>query len=292
MAQQQQQLNNWGRWGNDDRIGMLNLQSPESILRALRLVKKGKLYNLSVPLAEDGPQWPAFHKTWQTTFLTTNSDPCAFQVADDILTLVTHSGTHMDALGHCWNDGKLWNGRSHEHVDSYGTRWAGIENVRGFVTRGVMLDIPRFKGVEHLQLGEVVTVEDMDACALAQQVEIQPGDVLFVRTGWYRVFKSNYDLWKLGEPGPDASCTAWLKEKNIIAIGADNSGVEAYVAKTRPLLAPRLHITALRDLGVYLIEHVDLEELAHDQVYEFLFMAAPLRLPKATGCPMTPLAMI
>lgn len=286
---EQPQLNNWGRWGNDDQLGMLNLQGPESILRAMRLVKKGKLYNLSVPLEADGPQSPAFHKTWQTTFLTTHPDPCAVQFADDILMMVTHSGTHMDALGHCWNEGTLWNGRSHEHVDSYGTRWAGIENVRGFVTRGVMLDIARFKGVEHLQLGEVVTTEDMDACALAQRVEIQPGDVLFVRTGWYRVFKSNYELWKQGEPGPDASCTAWLKEKNIIAIGADNSGVEAYVRKQWSL---RLHITALRDLGVYLIEHVDLEELARDQVYEFLFVAAPLRLPKATGCPMTPLALV
>jgi kynurenine formamidase len=289
MAQQQQQLNNWGRWGNDDKIGMLNLQNSESIVRAMQLVKKGKLYNLSVPLEADGPQWPAFHKTWQTTFLTTNVDPCAFQVADDILTLVTHSGTHMDALGHCWNDGTLWNGRSHDHVDSYGTRWAGIENVRGFVTRGVMLDIPRFKKVEHLQLGEAVSAEDMESCARAQRIEIQSGDVLFVRTGWYRVFQSNYELWKQGEPGPDASCTAWLKEKNIIAIGADNSGVEAYI---RTRWNPRLHITALRDLGVYLIEHVDLEELARDQVYEFLFVAAPLRLPKATGSPMTPLAIV
>jgi len=288
----QPQLSNWGRWGNDDQIGLLNLQNSESIVRAMQLVKKGKLYNLSVPLEAEGPQSPAFHKTWQTTFLTTNVDPCAFQVADDILTLVTHSGTHMDALGHCWNDGTLWNGRSHDHVDSYGTRWAGIENVRGFVTRGVMLDIPRFKKVEHLQLGEVVSAEDMESCARAQRIEIQSGDVLFVRTGWYRVFQSNYELWKQGEPGPDASCTAWLKEKNIIAIGADNAGVEASVIKTRSPSSPRLHITALRDLGVYLIEHVDLEELARDQVYEFLFVAAPLRLPKATGSPMTPLALV
>lgn len=287
----QQQIDNWGRWGKDDQIGMLNLQTPESILRAVQLVRKGKLYNLSVPLEADGPQWPAFHKTWQTTFLTTNPDPCAFQVADDVLTLVTHSGTHMDALGHCWKDGTLWNGRSDEHVDSYGTRWAGIENVRGFMGRGVMLDIARFKGVEHLALGEVVTAEVMEACAKAQKTEIQSGDVLLLRTGWYRVFHDNYALWKQGEPGPDASCTGWLKERNIVAIGADNAGVESMVVKNRSPLSPRLHITALRDLGVYLIEHIDLEELARDQVYEFLFVGAPLRLPKATGSPMTPLAI-
>lgn len=285
------QIHNWGRWGSEDQIGALNLQTPETILRALQLVRKGTVYNLSVPLEAEGPQWPYFHKTWQTTFLTTNPDPRAIQYADDVLTLITHSGTHMDALGHCWNEKTLWNGRSHDHVDSYGARWAGIDNVKAFFTRGVMLDMPRFFGVEHLELGQVVTPDQMDACAAKQASEIRAGDVLLVRTGWYRVFQNNYDLWKQGEPGPDASCTAWLKEKDIIAIGADNSGVEGYETRTRPLLSPRLHITALRDLGVYLIEHVNLEELARDGIYEFLFVGAPLRLPKATGSPLTPLAV-
>lgn len=287
----QPKIHNWGRFGNGDQLGMLNLQTPQSILAALRLVRKGKLYNLSVPLEAEGPQWPSFHKTWQTTFLTTNADPCAFQVADDILMCVTHSGTHMDALGHCWNEGKLWNGRGHDHVDSYGTRWAGIENVPGFFTRGVLLDIARFKGVAHLALGQVVSVEDMEACARAQNVTIEAGDVLLVRTGWNSIFYSNHALWRQGEPGPDASCTAWLKEKNIIAIGADNAGVEASVLKGRSPTSARLHITALRDLGVYLIEHVELDALANDHTFEFLFVAAPLRLPKATGSPMTPLAL-
>ena len=289
---EQPELNNWGRWGTDDQLGTLNLQTPESILQAMQLVKQGKVYNLSVPLEADGPQHPMFHKTWQTTFMTTNDNPCAFQVADDVVTMVTHSGTHMDALGHCWNESTLWNGRDTEAVTSYGIEWAGIENVRSFVTRGIMLDMARFKEVDSLQAGEVVTAEDMDACADAQQVEILPGDVLLIRTGWYTVFQNDLERWKEGEPGPDASCTAWLKEKDIVAIGADNAGVEAYLLKNRSPASPRLHITALRDLGVYLIEHVDLEELAEDEVYEFLFIAAPLRLPKATGSPMTPLAMI
>lgn len=285
-------INNWGRWGEDDQIGTLNLQTPEKILKAMQLVKKGKIYNLSVPLEAEGPQHPMFHKTWQTTFFTTNENPCAFQVADDVVTMVTHSGTHMDALGHCWNEGKLWNDRGTDNVTSYGIEWAGIDNVPGFVTRGVMLDLPRFKGVEHLQMGQVITAEEMDACADSQQIEIRSGDVLLIRTGWYKVFHNDRELWGKGEPGPDASCTAWLKEKDVIAIGADNAAVEAYVSEGRSPTSARLHITALRDLGVYLIEHVDLEELARDEVYEFLFMAAPLRLPKATGSPMTPLAMV
>ena len=288
----QSNINNWGRWGKEDQRGMLNLQTPQSILKALQLVRKGKVYNLSVPLEAEGPQHPMFHKTWQTIFMTTNADPCAFQVADDVVTMVTHSGTHMDALGHCWTDGELWNGKSTDAVTSYGIEWAGIEQVSEFITRGVMLDIARHKGVEHLGLGEVISADDMEACARAQQVEIQPGDVLLLRTGWYTVFENDYELWKQGEPGPDATCAAWLKEKDVMMLGADNAGVEAYVLDGRPYLDARLHIATLRDLGVYLIEHMELEALARDEVYEFLFIAAPLRLPKATGSPLTPLAMI
>ena len=153
-------INNWGRWGDDDQRGMLNLQTSESILKALKLVKQGKTYNLSVPLEADGPQHPMFHKTWHTTFMPTHAAPCAFQVADDVLTMVTHSGTHMDALGHCWTDGLLWNGQSTDKVTSYGIEWAGIEQVGQFITRGVMLDIAKYKGVDNLGLGEDHLTED------------------------------------------------------------------------------------------------------------------------------------
>ena len=115
---------------------------------------------------------------------------------------------------------------------------------------------------------------------------------MLVRTGWYTVFKRDRALCEAGEPGPDATCTQWLKDREMVAIGADNAGVDAYVAKSRDPKSPRLHITALRDLGVYLIEHVDLEELARDAVYESLFIAAPLPLPKATASLLTPIAMV
>jgi kynurenine formamidase len=284
-------INNWARWGENDQLGTLNLMTAERILAALRLVKRGQLYSLSVPLEKDGPQHPMFHKTWQVTFLTSDHAPGAFNVADDVVTMVTHSGTHIDALGHCWKDGKMWNGKSADHVGSHGITWGAIHNVPGIVGRGVLLDVAGFKGVEHLTLGEVVTPEDMDACARAEHVEIGAGDVLLIRTGWYTVFQKDRTLWEQGEPGPDAAGTAWFKAKDVIAIGADNAAVEAYVARTRSPLTPRLHITAIRDLGVYLMENMNLEELARDRTYEFLFVAAPLNLTNATGAPFAPLAI-
>jgi kynurenine formamidase len=286
------EITNWGRFGPDDELGMLNLQTPESILAAVRLVKKGLLYNLAVPLEKDGPQYASFHKTWRVTHFTKDPTPGAFNVADDVVTMEAHSGTHVDALGHFWRDGELWNGKSEDHVTSYGLEWAAIHNVRGFVGRGVMLDLPRFRGVRHLGLGEVVTVDDMEGCARAQGVEIRPGDALLLRTGWYTVFHEDRALWEQGEPGPDASCTAWLQAKDVIALGADNAGVESAVYATRTRTTPRLHVTTLRDLGVYLFEHLDLEALARDRVHEFLFVAAPLRLMRATGAGFSPLALV
>jgi kynurenine formamidase len=286
------EISNWGRWGPDDELGMLNLMTPESILAAVRLVKRGVLYNLAVPLEKDGPQYAQFHKTWCVTHFTKDPTPGAFNVADDIVTMEAHSGTHVDALGHFWQDGQMWNGRSEDHVTSYGITWGAVHNVRGFVTRGVMLDLARHRGVRHLGLGEVVTVEDMEACARAQGVEIRAGDVLLLRTGWYILFREDRDLWSQGQPGPDVSCTAWLKAKDVIALGGDNAGVESSIYKTRTRLTPRLHVTTLRDLGVYLFEHLDLEALARDRVYEFLFVAAPLRLMRATGAGFSPLALV
>ena len=286
-------IHNWGRWGEDDQLGALNLQSPESVLRALQLVRQGKIYNLAVPLEQGGPQAPAFNKTWQTTYITTSADPDAVQFVDDVVIMESHSGTHLDALGHVWTDGVLWNGVSDDSAAHGRTLdWGGIDNVSAIFSRGVMLDIAKFKGVEHLGLGEVLTADDMQACADAQGVEIQSGDVLLVRTGWRSVFDSDYELWQRGGPGPDISCAAWLQEKDVMAVGADNVSVEANVRGVPSPTSMRLHIAALRDLGIYLIELMDLDELAADEVYEFLFIAAPLRLTKATGSPMTPIAVV
>jgi kynurenine formamidase len=285
-------ISNWGRWGDDDQLGQLNLITPESILTAVRLVKKGQIYNLAVPLEKDGPQSPNFHKTRLVTYFTTETVPGIVNYVDDFLAMETHSGTHIDALGHFFQDGLLWNGKAADHVTSQGLRWAGIDKVSALVGRAVMLDLPRAKGLEHLGLGEVVTPTDMDRCAAEQGVTIDPGDILLLRTGWYSIFEKNRALYDQGEPGPDASCGTWLKEKDVVALGADNFAVERLLVSDRDRSRPWLHTIALRDLGIYLIENLDLESLARDKVYEFLFVAAPLKLPRASGAPFTPLGII
>ena len=285
-------VTNWGRWGDQDQMGQLNLMTPERILAAFQLVKKGKIYNLAVPLEKDGPQFPTFHKTRMVTYFTTDQSSSAANYVDDFLAMEAHSGTHINSLGHFFQAGQLWNGQSSDCVTANGLGWAGIENVSALVARGVLLDLPRSKGVPYLQLGEIVSPADMDHCAGTQGIEIRTGDILLLRTGWYSVFKSDGDLYNQGEPGPDVSSARWLKEKDIIALGADNFAVERLLMHEIDRKKPWLHIVALRDLGIYLIENLNLEDLARDEVYEFLFVAAPLRLLGASGAPFSPLAII
>jgi kynurenine formamidase len=281
-------LSNWGRWGANDERGTFNLLTPALIQQAARLVKTGKTYSLSMPLEAEGPQWPQRHKTWKITSF--NNRPNGMGSADDVVTMHSHSGTHMDALCHIWYDGQLYNGfPAAEHVGSSGATHNSIDKLPFLVGRGVLLDIAAWKGVEYLQLGEAVTADDLDQCAKAQNVTIQPGDMILLRTGWIRVFSQNRPLYNSGEPGIDESTLPWLKAHDIVAVAADNQAVEVMGELPPPRLP--VHAAAIRDLGLYLVENLNLEELSADRVYESLLVIAPLQLTSGIGCPVNPIAI-
>jgi kynurenine formamidase len=282
-------ISNWGRWGDDDQIGTINLITANDIKAAAGLVKEGRVYSLSMPLEADGPQWPGRHKTWQTTSIANFED--GYGGADDILMLHSHSGTHMDSLCHLWVDHQLYNGfDAREHVTSFGATRNSIENVPAIVGRGILLDIAGWKGVCHLSLGEPISASDLDQCAAGQNVTIKPGDIVLVNTGWMNVFGQDRALFDSGEPGLDMSTIKWLHKHDVSAIGADNHGIEV-MASIPPEGLP-FHFAAIRDLGLYLIENLKLQSLADDKRYEFLFVAAPLQLANAVGSPLNPLAIV
>jgi kynurenine formamidase len=287
-TQPQEIISNWGRWGADDELGTLNLLTPEIVKAAAELVKTGKVYSLSMPLEAEGPQWPQRHKTWRVT--TFRNPPNERGGADDVITLHSHSGTHMDALCHVWYENQLYNGHSAaEHVTSAGATRNSIDRVPYIVGRGLLLDIAGWKGVDHLQLGEAVTATDLDACAAAQGVTVRPGDLLLVRTGWMRIFRRDKALYNSGEPGIDTSTIPWLKAHDVVAVGADNQAVEV-MTEIPPAQLP-VHAAAIRDLGIYLLENLNLEALAADRVYESLLVIAPLQLTAAVGSPINPIAI-
>lgn len=282
-------LSNWGRWGDDDQRGSLNILTPEMVKQAASLVKTGKVYSLSMPLETNGPQWPLRHKTWKVTSHRSVGTPNP-GAADDIVTMHSHSGTHMDALCHYFYGNQLYNGHSaSEHITSQGITRNAIDNVPALVGRGVLLDVAAWKGVDNLQLGEAVTADDLDACAAAQRVEIRAGDMVLVRTGWMRIFAQDRALYDSGEPGVDASVLPWLKAHDIVALGADNQAVE--VLHSIPPVKLPVHEGAIRDLGIYLLENFNLDALAADRVYEFLLVIAPLQLTGGAGSPINPLAI-
>jgi kynurenine formamidase len=281
--------NNWGRWGQDDQQGTLNLITSEEIRTAARLVKKGKVYSLSMPLDADGPQFPMRHKTWKTTSLLNVGEGIGF--SDDVVIMQSHSGTHMDSLCHVWSDYQLYNGfDAREHVTSFGSTRNSIDNVPAIVGRGILLDIAGWKEVRNLALGETISASDLNRCAASQNTTIATGDIVLVNTGWMNIFAQNRALFDSGEPGLDMSCIEWLQQQDISAIGADTHGVE--VIATMPPPGLPFHFAAIRDLGLYLLENLRLQPLADDKQYEFLFVAAPLPLTSAVGSPINPLAIV
>ena len=280
---------NWGRWGADDQLGSLNLLTPDVIVQAATLVKTGKTYSLSMPLAADGPQWPARHKTWRVTTHRSVGAPGP-GAADDVVTMHSHSGTHIDALCHYWLDDQIYNGyKASESITSQGVMRNAIDNVPALVGRGVLLDVAGWKGVDHLEIGEAITADDLDQCAAAQGTTIRDGDMLLLRTGWMRVFAEDPDRYNSGEPGIDPSTLPWLKAHNIVAVGADNNAVEVITQYPQPHMP--VHESAIRDLGIYLMENFNLDALAADKVYECLLVIAPLQFTGGAGSPINPIAI-
>ncbi len=229
-------INNWGKWGKEDEKGTLNYLTPELVRKAVGLVKKGKVYSLAVPLDKSGPVHESRNQPVHITATTRHSDAGPegeAEVAVDTIITETHVMTHIDSLAHCWYGGKLFNGyNALETVDGDGTKKLGIDNVKWLVGRGVLLDIAAYKKVDHLGKTDIITPNDLEGCAKAEGIEIQRGDTILFRTGWLNVFYQDRSLYYSGRPGVDESAASWFAQKEICAVGADNSGVEVRPGKT------------------------------------------------------------
>jgi len=145
-------LSNWGRWGSQDQQGCLNLITPALIRQAASLVKTGKAYSLSAPLAENGPNYGGFHQPWKVT--TTDHPTARVGTCMDTLIIQTHNGTHIDPLCHVWYDDVLYNGfNARQHIQSSGASRCSMAQIPFIIGRGILLDVARWKGVDHLQGG-------------------------------------------------------------------------------------------------------------------------------------------
>jgi kynurenine formamidase len=279
---------NWGRWGAGDETGLLHLMTPERIRAAAALIREGRHYALGMPVGADAPLWPLRHKTWKVT---AHRERARYASADDVLMLHSHSSTHMDALAHVWYEGRLFNGHdARESIGSDGASRNSIDRVRLIAGRAVLFDIALLNGVEHLAKGEAITAADLDRCAARSAIEPGPGDILLVRTGWIRLHARDRSLFDAGEPGLDTSTIDWLHRRDVLAVGADNHGVEV-MASIPPDDIP-FHRRAIRDLGLYLLENLWLEDLSRDGVRECFLVVAPLPIARGVGSPIQPIAFV
>jgi kynurenine formamidase len=292
-------LSNWGRWGDEDQIGTVNLITPERRVAAASLIQRGVTFDLGIPFAADGPQ-PGGNRINPVHLMRETGEnqdfPGGFHFADDYIFMPLQSATQWDGLSHVFYDGQLYNGYASNNVDSHGAAKNAIDALaKGIAGRGVLLDIARLKGVDNLELGYVVTPDDLDAACVAQGVEVRAGDILCIRTGWRTVFTSTGDAnaFMAGEPGIGLESVEWLHRRDVAAVACDNWAVEALPGETDDALP--VHCVLIRDMGMTLGEMFDFEELADDCAedgrYEFFLAGPPLKFARAVGSPINPLAI-
>ncbi|MBB5755110.1 cyclase family protein [Prosthecomicrobium pneumaticum] len=299
---------NWypSRFGADDQIGAFNLITPESILKAVRLVRTGVIYDLSFVIDQDIPI-PGFHGSPFTNTQYTLENGVewhnkrmgemknGYSAQNLRLSISDHTGTHIDQFNHIGElqpdgDYLLYNGiRNKEVVSTFGTSRLGLETMPPMIARGILIDVAGFKGVDMLPMGYAIQPDELDAALAAQGTTVEEGDVVLVHTGWGKHWLDP-DTMMQGEPGLGKACGPWAVEKNIICWGVDQFATDP-IPYENPGEALPMHISMLVKAGIRLMENVNMQEIVDRRIYEFLIVAAPLKIKGATGSPLRLLAI-
>ncbi len=291
-------------WGPDDEIGTLNMMTDASRFDILKQIAGGKVYDLSVDLHVGMPGCcSAFgdptYQIWMThTPKRTPAGPHSPKTSElvsysgDAISMYTHTGTHIDTLNHFGLHGQIWN---QTHADeALGTRgWSksGADKYPPIIARGVLIDVAASKGVPHLPESYAITAADLQEALKKQGATLRPGDVVLIRTGLMSLWPDATKYRLDNQAGLSLEAAQWLVEgQQAMLLGADNFGIEHFPSKTPDNFVP-VHTYLFAERGVSVIEVMWLEDLAKDQVYEFVFIAASLKLQGATGAPLRPLAI-
>ena len=297
-------LSNWGRWGDDDQLGCLNLITTDKRKQAASLVQDGATVSCARPITTQISPDTTFQvqRYMVDSGEGRDTDPPERRLvrrgASEFIGMVFHGQTitHIDALSHYSWQGRLYNGKPSSMITSReGAQTHAIEVAHeGIVSRGVLLDIPRTHGVDWLNPDQPVMPEDLESAEQAQGVRVQEGDILLVRTGNYRM---RLETGRVPNTEPmtacQVACTPWFKERGVAMLGTDTSNdirPSHYATVTAPL-----HTVSLVTLGMWLIDNANLEQLAEAcqqrSRYEFMLALGPLRLENVTGCPVNPIAV-
>jgi kynurenine formamidase len=295
------ELSNWGRWGTDDEVGTLNLVTAAKRLQAAQLVRCGRAIDLGIAFDKNGP-WP--HAGFRSnpmhsmTLLPSDFDlPDGMFITDDMIVMPLQAATQWDSLAHVGYDGMFYNAVPANAVSNLkGASRNSFPQVNDrLISRGVLLDIARLKGVDRLPHSYVITPEDLTAAERAQGVVVESGDVLLVRTGHLRHFlDGNAGDFLRDAPGTGLATCRWLRERDVAALAMDNAGCEVGPSEIDGASLP-FHQVVIRDMGLTIGEMFNLEALAadcrQDGVWEFLFCGTGLNVTGSVGSPVTPMAI-
>lgn len=280
------------RWGADDQRGAANRLTPAKVLEAKALITKGAIYQLG-RVYEAGMPLPAtrhFSLHIPQAYVIPSKNQAVYH--DEVVSgEIGQIGTQFDGLGHLGIGDFFYNGnRRSDFARPSGLTRLGIENVGAIVTRGVLIDVARVRGVPVLQAGYEITARDVTDALQRQRVEIRAGDVVLIHTGWGSLWMKDNAKYLASAPGLGVAAAQLLADEEVSVVGADTSGVEVSPNPDRSLAVP-VHQLLIARNGIYLHENLATEELARDGVYEFAYMFAPLRLKGATGSPGNPIAI-
>jgi kynurenine formamidase len=286
------ELSNWGRWGKDDQMGALNLITPAKRKQAAALVKEG----VPVSLGRDANEQKEVDNPspYERTVFGLDKDG-----VQDRFSVSFHglSHTHMDALAHRFYDGKMYNGMpASEVTQELGAPRGSIHVARnGIFTRGVLMDIPAFRGVPYLEPGERIYVQDLEGWEKKAGLKVQPGDALFIRVGrWNR--REKLGPWNSNQmAGLDASVLPWLKQRDIALLATEGAVDARQTPPGSEMGNLAVHDFVLVVMGVHVIDDTDLTALSEAATarkrWEFLVTIAPIRFRYSTGSPVNPIAI-
>lgn len=267
---------------------------PDQLLKAvsagLTVIDLGRQLSVGMPQSPNHPQF--WHTLPRRHGDMNRAD--GGSAANDMITTGTHVGTHIDALAHVSQDGKL-----HGGIDAsqscVGGKYVelGVHTIAPMICRGVLLDIPHTRGIDRCEGGYEITVDDLEAACAAGHVDVRAGDVVLIRSGWGQLFDEGppYVGGPSGVPGVSEAGARWLAEHHVHAAGADTIAFEHLPPGGGHALLPA-HRVLLVESGIYIIEALDLEMLSAQGRYEFTFILVPLNIFGATGSPARPLAVL
>jgi kynurenine formamidase len=292
-------------WGAGDQAGGSNWVTPEKVIEAVRLVKSGRIYDVGQVYEKSMPSFGQRTYSLISPGNPTYSFPGGNSlVANDefLCAEIGQVGTQFDGPGHIgmrmtMADGKVkdvyYNGYTGDEMyGPYGLRKLGIENLKPIVTRGILIDLAGYAGVESLPNRYEVTVEDVRGALEREglkESDIHPGDALLFRYGWARYW-TNPARYGNEPPGIGLEVAKWVVERKASMVGSDQAGTEVEPSSNPELSFP-VHQELIMKNGIFNLENLTFDELARDQAYEFLFVFTPVRFKGATGSPGRPLAI-